>query len=65
MAALAGDSIVLSGGLLIDKESVTTVALANIMCRTFRYSIERNEWQVAKDAPYKVRSRSQRTCSTE
>ena len=53
-AALVGRSIILAGGLLIERESTTTVALQNIMRRTFRYSIEHNEWQMVEMVPYKV-----------
>lgn len=54
VAALVGHTIFLVGGLLIQRESSTTVALQNIMRTTFRYSIERNKWQMVEMLPHKV-----------
>ncbi len=48
VAASVGPHIILTGGLLIDKDSPTTVSMSNILKRTFSYSIEHNEWQVYK-----------------
>ena len=54
IAALVNRSIILAGGLLIERDSTTTVALQNIMKRTFCYSIENNEWKMVEMLPHKV-----------
>ena len=54
IAALVGKSIILAGGLLIERESSTTVSLQNILKRTFSYSIEQNEWKMVEMLPHKV-----------